>query len=98
MMYEMTISRPQNYGEGLRNLPRGLSTKSLGHLLGYFKVIRLAYGLPWEKFVRKKVETSSTQRLPQGNSSWLGFKSTRWKEKDYNAGFRRSFFSEIIRS
>ena len=54
MMYEMTISRPQNYGEGLRNLPRGLSTKSLGLLLGYFKVIRLAYGLPWGGEIRKK--------------------------------------------
>ena len=70
MMYKMTIPRPHNYGEGLRNLPIGLTSKSLGILWRYFKVIRLAHGLPWEKFVRKKVDTSFTKQFfHHGNHS-----------------------------
>ena len=87
----MTISRPHNYGEGLRNLPMGFQSKNLGHLLGYFKAIRLAQGLPWEKFVRKKLVSISSQQFSYGNL-WLVFKFTRWKGEDYKAGFRRSFF------
>ena len=90
-MYEMTISRPHNYGEGLRNLPMGLSSKSLGHLLGYFKAIRLAHGLPWEKFVRKKLVSIPLNDFPMALRG-LGLNSRAGKGKDYHAGFRRSFF------
>ena len=65
----MTISRPHNYGEGLRNLPMGLKSKRWVQLWGYFKAIRLAHGLPWEKFVQKKlVSISSSPRFSHGHS------------------------------
>jgi len=38
MMRKLTISRPHNYGEGLRNLPMGLTLKSLGLLWGFYKI------------------------------------------------------------
>ena len=111
MMCKMTISRPHNYGEGLRNLPMGLTSKSLGLLWRYIKVIRLAinithsysisiyidgighHGLPWEKFVRKKVDTSTKERFfHHHGTSWLVFttKFTRWKcQRAYlHTGFR----------
>ena len=69
----------------------GFQSKNLGNLWGYIKAIRLAHGLPWEKFVRKKLVSIPLNDFPMALRG-LGLNSRTGKGKDYHAGFRRRFF------
>ena len=58
----------------------------------FYGTIMGTHGLPWEKFVRKKlVSISSSPNFPMAIRG-LGLNSRTGKGKDYQAGFRRSFF------
>ena len=69
----------------------GLKSKSVGLLWGFYKVIRLAHGLPWKKIREEEIGFNflfNTIFLSRG----LCLNSHAGKGKDYHAGFRRSFF------